>query len=51
MLNLCIFAKNVENMISREDVEAFLNRFHAKMKVFGIVYRDDRGKNQMAYVF
>ncbi len=35
-------------MITKEDVEAFLNRFHAKMKVFGIIYRDDRGKNQKA---
>lgn len=32
-------------MITIEDVERFLARFHEKMKVFDIVYRDDRGKN------
>ncbi len=35
-------------MITKEEVEAFLNSFHAKMKIFGILYRDDRGKNQKA---
>lgn len=29
-------------------MQRFLNSFHEKMKVFGIVYRDDRGKNQRA---
>ena len=33
-------------MITREDVQKFLNQFHQKMKIFGIIYRDDRGKNQ-----
>lgn len=33
-------------MTSRGDVELFLDSFHAKMKIFGILYRDDRGKNQ-----
>ena len=33
-------------MISKEDVQNFLNQFHEKMKIFGIIYRDDRGKNQ-----
>lgn len=32
-------------MATKEEVEAFLNGFHAKMKVFRIVFRDDRGKN------
>lgn len=32
-------------MISKEDIERFLDQFNAKMKVFGIIYRDDRGKN------
>ena len=35
-------------MITEGDVQRFLNSFHEKMKVFGIVYRDDRGKNQRA---
>ncbi len=33
-------------MITKEEVGAFLDSFHAKMKIFGIIYRDDRGKNQ-----
>ena len=33
-------------MITKEEVQAFLNQFHAKMKIYGILYRDDRGKNQ-----
>lgn len=31
---------------TKDDVKSFLEQFHAKMKVFGIIYRDDRGKNQ-----
>ena len=34
------------NMTTKDDVERFLAQFHTKMKVFGIIYRDDRGKNQ-----
>ena len=33
-------------MIDKEEVQRFLNQFHSKMKVFGILYRDDRGKNR-----
>lgn len=33
-------------MITRDEVEKFLIQFHTKMKIFGIIYRDDRGKNQ-----
>ena len=33
-------------MITKEEVQAFLNQFHTKMKIYGILYRDDRGKNQ-----
>lgn len=33
-------------MVSREDIQGFLEQFNAKMKVFGIIYRDDRGKNR-----
>ncbi len=33
-------------MITTKDVETFLNELHTKMKIFGILFRDDRGKNQ-----
>lgn len=33
-------------MITKEEVQAFLSQFHEKMKIFGILFRDDRGKNQ-----
>lgn len=33
-------------MITKETVEEFLSRFNQKVKVFGIIFRDDRGKNQ-----
>lgn len=35
-------------MATREEVERFLNNFHAKLKVFHIIFRDDRGKNAQA---
>ena len=35
-------------MTTKEDVEKFLNRMKEKIKVFGIIYRDDRGKNNQA---
>lgn len=42
-----IFATiNVKRMITIEEVQKFLNQFHEKMKIFGIIYRNDRGKNQ-----
>ncbi len=28
-----------------EEVESFLSNFHVKMKIFSVVFRDDRGKN------
>lgn len=34
-------------MVSREDIQRFLEQFNAKIKVFGIIYRDDRGKNRL----
>ncbi len=34
--------------LTKEEVQSFLEQFHEKMKVFGIIYRDDRGKNQKA---
>lgn len=33
-------------MLTKREVQAFLDEFHTKMQVFGILYRDDRGKNQ-----
>ncbi len=35
-------------MLTSGEVQNFLEQFHTKMRVFGIIYRDDRGKNQMA---
>lgn len=35
-------------MLTKEEVQSFLDQFHARLKVFGIIYRDDRGKNQRA---
>ncbi len=32
--------------ITKQEVERFLSNFHTKMKVFGIVFRDDREKNE-----
>ena len=32
-------------MVAKEDVEVFLKQFHQKLKVFNIIFRDDRGKN------
>ena len=43
-----IFAANQNNynvMASKEEVQRFLNQMKEKIKVFGIIYRDDRGKN------
>jgi hypothetical protein len=35
-------------MATREEVEKFLNSFHTKLKIFRIIFRDDRGKNTQA---
>lgn len=32
-------------MITKEEVEVFLKLFHQKLKIFQIIFRDDRGKN------
>lgn len=32
-------------MATKEEVEHFLFQFNQKVKVFGLVFRDDRGKN------
>lgn len=36
------------DLLTKEDVQRFLEQFHSNMKVFGIIYRDDRGKNKKA---
>ncbi len=33
-------------MTSKQDVEYYLRELKVKMKVFGIIFMDDRGKNQ-----
>ena len=33
-------------MVTKEQVESFLNELHTKMKIFGIIFRDDRAKNR-----
>lgn len=33
-------------MVTKEQVESFLKELHTKMKIFGILFRDDREKNQ-----
>ncbi|MBO5796605.1 MAG: DUF4089 domain-containing protein [Bacteroides sp.] len=35
-------------MVTKEDVQRFLDCVQEKIKVFGILYRDDRGKNTQA---
>jgi hypothetical protein len=31
-------------MVTKEVVEAFLKEFHQKLKIFSIIFRDDRGR-------
>ena len=35
-------------MVTSEEVRAFLEQFNTKVQVFGIIFRDDRGKNKEA---
>lgn len=35
-------------MATRTEVEQFLNQFHEKLKIYDIIFRDDRGKNTQA---
>ena len=37
-------------MATKEEVQRFLNQMKEKIKVFGIIYRDDRGKNAQTLV-
>ena len=47
------FAANQNNynvMVTKEEVQRFLNQMKEKIKVFGIIYRDDRGKNAQTLI-
>jgi len=33
-------------MVTKEQVESFLDQLHTKMKIFGIIFRDDRDINR-----
>jgi hypothetical protein len=33
-------------MVSKQEVETYLEELRVKIKIFGILFRDDRGKNQ-----
>ena len=35
-----------EDMVTKEEVKAFLEQFNVKTQIFGITFRDDRGKNR-----
>ncbi len=37
-------------MATKEEVQRFLNQMREKIKVFGIIYRDDRGKNAQTLI-
>ena len=37
-------------MATKEEVQRFLNQMKEKIKVFGIIYRDDRGKNAQTLI-
>ena len=37
-------------MATKEEVESFLSRFNQKVKVFGLIFRDDRGKNMQTLI-
>ncbi len=35
-------------MLTKKQIESFLEEFRTKMNIFGLLFRDDRGKNQKA---
>jgi hypothetical protein len=47
-VNRLFLQKNDWFMATREEVEVFLDRFHTKLKIYSIIFRDDRGKNAQA---
>jgi len=40
------FRTMADNKATKEEVEAFLNEFKEKAKVFGIVYHEGKGENR-----
>ena len=39
---------NPENMSTVDEIKSFLQNFKAKLGIWGVVFRDDRGKNTQA---
>jgi len=32
------------SVLTKDEVQSFFDMFHAKMKIYGIIYRDDMGR-------
>jgi len=47
---ICIFAVSGKYMKKEENVSAFLKDFKQKMKLWDVLFRDDRGKNVQTLV-
>lgn len=43
---ICTIFTLILKMISKQEVEIYLKELKVKMKIFGILFLDDRGKNQ-----
>lgn len=43
---ICTIFTLILKMISKQEVEIYLKELKLKMKIFGILFLDDRGKNQ-----
>ena len=41
-----LLQRNICAMVTVDDVKAFLDQFNVKAQIFGIRFRDDRGKNR-----
>ena len=48
--NFAADVNKTNRMASKEEVQRFLNQMKEKIKVFGIIYRDDRGKNAQTLI-
>jgi hypothetical protein len=46
--NKFIFVTSNQNMRTQTEVAVFLNDFKEKMKIWSVLFRDDRGKNTQA---
>ena len=44
--NFALRNSQFREMVTKEQVESFLEELHTKMKIFGILFRDDREKNR-----